>query len=635
MKTPDRLAPALAACFLLAVSGRAFEAIACAQTPADPKADENAKALLCYLSENKYISGQTDMADANRVKDLTGRYPAIVAFDFYGYTDGNAGANAQNTQAAIDFAKKQKGIVAFQWHWKAPIPGNRGEYYTGWDYPSALKDPNSQMHKDIDLIAVELKKIADAGVPVLFRPLHECNNNFMWWQTKGTANYKALWKLLFEKFTAAGVHNLVWNFNGMASDQGTAMGDWYPGDNMVDVISSDYYQSLSDYNYMKTIGANKVLGVAETWFALDPSKDPPFSHSVVWASRDWKDPKHGGVVAVENAWKTAMANKKTISVDQVDLNSASGKPRILVVPRDVRYSNTLSSVAGMVDLTKIFQDTSRLAYGVTTAGSTAVSAKINGTMVDLFLKAGDTGLCSITLTATNSSKLSSSVSFQVYLKDYHLGNLALHQPAKASSNDAYAGGALAAFDGDPASRWSSGYTDNEWLLVDLDSALMVDSVTIQWEDAYASGYKIETSLDSILWIPVFTQIAGAGGFESVSFPAVKARFVRMYGTSRATKYGYSLFEMQVFGPGRMAGISDAIRGRSGFLILGTHGRAQLEVRASGAFELSLRDASGRLVLSERGSGSRILPCASLQPGVYHAVLRDAAGVFADRVLVAP
>lgn len=156
----------MAACFLLAVSGRAFGAIPFAQTPADPKADDNAKALLCYLSENKYISGQTDMADANHVKDMTGRYPAIVAFDFYGYTDGNAGANAQNTQAAIDFAKKRKGIVAFQWHWKAPIPGNRGEYYTGWDYPSALKDPNSQMHKDIDLIALELKKIADAGVPV-------------------------------------------------------------------------------------------------------------------------------------------------------------------------------------------------------------------------------------------------------------------------------------------------------------------------------------------------------------------------------------------------------------------------------------------------------------------------------------
>jgi hypothetical protein len=276
----------------------------CGLAPADAQASSKARNLLCYLKTHTNISGQTDLGDGDKVKGLTGRYPAIIAFDFYRYTDGDT----SQTQAAIDFFKNKKGIVAFQWHWKAP-PG--GDYNTDWDFPAALGDPNNKLHQDVHLIVSELKKMGDAGVPVLFRPLHECNNNYMWWAKHGADNYKKLWKIIFDEAAKVGAHDLVWVFNGMASKQGTPMSDWYPGDHQADVIGSDYFQTQSDYDTMLKISPNKVISIPETFNALVPGQDPPFNYFVVWASRDW------GGKGAEGSWKAALGNPKTISIDQL------------------------------------------------------------------------------------------------------------------------------------------------------------------------------------------------------------------------------------------------------------------------------------------------------------------------------
>lgn len=296
----------------------------CGQTPADPDSNIQAKNLLCYLKNNTYISGQTDMPDADKVQQWTGRYPAIIAFDFYRYTDGDT----SETQKAIDFAKVKKGIVAFQWHWKCP---RGGEYYTDCAFDQDMNNPNSKLYQDIDVVARELKKMGDAGVPVLFRPLHEANDNFMWWAKKGTDNYKRLWKLIYDRVNAQGVNNVLWVFNGMAGTGGyrSNMRDWYPGDNMVDAVTSDYYQSWADYNTLKAIGNNKVVGIAETFNALNPATEPPFSFSIVWAFRDCYrtqgQPSSGDVKGCENSWRTAMNNSRTISIDQLpDFSATNG-----------------------------------------------------------------------------------------------------------------------------------------------------------------------------------------------------------------------------------------------------------------------------------------------------------------------
>ncbi|MFB9831778.1 discoidin domain-containing protein [Actinoallomurus acaciae] len=104
----------------------------------------------------------------------------------------------------------------------------------------------------------------------------------------------------------------------------------------------------------------------------------------------------------------------------------------------------------------------------------------------------------------------------------------------------------AALDGRTNTRWSSLYTDNEWLQVDLGGAATISGATLIWEDAYATGYHIDVSDNGTSWSTVYTTTTGKGGTENLDLSG-KGRYIRFYGTKRATGYGYSLWEFQVFG----------------------------------------------------------------------------------------
>jgi hypothetical protein len=126
-------------------------------------------------------------------------------------------------------------------------------------------------------------------------------------------------------------------------------------------------------------------------------------------------------------------------------------------------------------------------------------------------------------------------------------NLALGKVVK-SSGDENAGLAPAnAVDGNLTTRWSSAFVDSSWLEVDLGSVLTVNRVVLRWENAYGTAYQIQTSTDEQNWTPVYTRNAGRGGVEDLAFATVNARYVRMQGISRATQFGYSLFEFEIYG----------------------------------------------------------------------------------------
>ncbi|MCL2551285.1 MAG: discoidin domain-containing protein [Actinomycetia bacterium] len=119
------------------------------------------------------------------------------------------------------------------------------------------------------------------------------------------------------------------------------------------------------------------------------------------------------------------------------------------------------------------------------------------------------------------------------------------KPVKASSYEG-ANAPAAALDGRTTTRWSSLSTDNEWLQVDLGGPASISGVVLNWESAYASGYRIEVSDNATAWTPIYTTTTGKGGVEKLPVTG-KGRYVRFYGTARATGYGYSLWEFQVYG----------------------------------------------------------------------------------------
>jgi hypothetical protein len=123
------------------------------------------------------------------------------------------------------------------------------------------------------------------------------------------------------------------------------------------------------------------------------------------------------------------------------------------------------------------------------------------------------------------------------------------KPATASSLESSAFPAGAAFDGRlTGTRWASKEkADPQWLQVDLGTTVRVSEVKLTWEAAYAKAYTIQTSPDGTTWTTVYTTTTGNGGTDDLTGLTGTGRYVRMHGTVRGTAYGYSLFEMQVYG----------------------------------------------------------------------------------------
>ncbi|GLW09376.1 hypothetical protein Misp01_45050 [Microtetraspora sp. NBRC 13810] len=126
-------------------------------------------------------------------------------------------------------------------------------------------------------------------------------------------------------------------------------------------------------------------------------------------------------------------------------------------------------------------------------------------------------------------------------------NLALNKPATASSLEAPEFPASAAVDGSPTTRWASAFADPQWIQVDLGATYTIDRVRLVWEAAYGSAYQIQTSPNGTTWTTVRTITGANGGEDDHTALNASARYVRIYGTTRATGWGYSLFTFEVFG----------------------------------------------------------------------------------------
>lgn len=104
-----------------------------------------------------------------------------------------------------------------------------------------------------------------------------------------------------------------------------------------------------------------------------------------------------------------------------------------------------------------------------------------------------------------------------------------------------------AFDGDPATRWSSEHSDRQYLIADLGTSARISGVGLKWEAAFGKAYTIEISRDKTEWKTVYTAKDGKGGTESIKFEPVEGRYVKLNMTERGTTFGYSLYEFSVSG----------------------------------------------------------------------------------------
>jgi len=124
-------------------------------------------------------------------------------------------------------------------------------------------------------------------------------------------------------------------------------------------------------------------------------------------------------------------------------------------------------------------------------------------------------------------------------------NYALNRPAYASSVESATYAPFRAFDGRLDTRWSSRFSDPQWIRVDLGQNRAFDTVILRWETAYAKRYGIYVWTGTY-WRNVFWTDNGQGGTVMIRFPMTTARYVLMYGVKRGTPWGYSLWEFGVY-----------------------------------------------------------------------------------------
>lgn len=278
----------------------------------DPDATDTTKALYQFLVSqfgDKIISGQTHDY-YNEIKNLTGKSPLLRAGDFQHFTDGypylwvnGAHTFGKDDDGTVDElidwynSTGRKGIVSMQWHWHSPSGGAAGTNtfyteFTTFDVTRAVSpgmQEYSDIIRDIDDIAIQLKKFSDAGVPVLWRPLHEAGGGWFWWGAKGPEACRELYNILFDRLTNYHhLHNLIWVWS-------TPETDWYPGNDKVDIIGYDSYPG--DYNYgnqknafdilYRLTGGKKLIAMSENGPIPDPDEclqlDAPWSYFVSWS----------------------------------------------------------------------------------------------------------------------------------------------------------------------------------------------------------------------------------------------------------------------------------------------------------------------------------------------------------------
>ncbi len=125
------------------------------------------------------------------------------------------------------------------------------------------------------------------------------------------------------------------------------------------------------------------------------------------------------------------------------------------------------------------------------------------------------------------------------------GNIARGKPASASSVEATGLEAGKAFDGSTSTRWASAASDPQWLRVDLGAIYAINRVVLKWEVAYGRSYRVEVSPDGSAWTSIYSTSTSDGGTDDLSVSG-SGRYVRIYGTTRATQWGYSLWEVEIY-----------------------------------------------------------------------------------------
>ncbi len=277
---------------------------------------------------------------------------------------------------------------------------------------------------------------------------------------------------------------------------------------------------------------DKPLVVAEFWptevHGVAPEDlyttlyDRGYAGALAWSWSDTNEP-----------WQPALDNMKTIFdryPNEVQLNiSDMVHARLSAFPRRILEG-----------------DSSEVTWFTTGAETVTLNGEMVASSGSLEVTPADTTVYELIATGDNEDQV--IIRDTVFVVAPDAFNWAFERPAFASSIENPSHRATNATDGSADTRWSSAYRDGEWIYVDLGASFEISKVVLNWEDAYGAEYDIDVSFDGMQWQTIHEERNGQEGIREINVEdPVEGRFVRMYGYERATEWGFSIYEFEVYG----------------------------------------------------------------------------------------
>lgn len=550
---------------LLVLLGLILSSSVWALDPVNPDANAKAREVLNYLAsiyQQKTLMGYNVYVHTPDLYEQTGRHGAVWSDDLEWASVASMGNLAQE-------ALNKRYLLSLHWHW-----GFNGESAWKGDrvHPvdvAAMVTPGTPEHTQamIELAgaADKLQVLRDAGVPVLFRPLHEIDGGWFWWtDTANPANTAALYRMIFDYMVKVRhLDNLLWVYNA-ATDTGQTLAfrqAFYPGAQYADISSIDIYgidyrNAIGEYNTyfdtMTQVAPGKLQALGECDAVPDPDKmaagqTPKWLYALPW----WGTPNGGH--PLDWALKE-VSHDALLTLDELPyLGSGNIEPQVGILSPQDDGSGHFNATAPVIS-----------AYAIA-RGSTVqrVEFYANGSLVGTVSQAPYTftwsgatpGSYAMTAKAVAANGLSST-SNTVRIT-YGVADLAYKQPVVASSGT----GGEAIVDGDLYSTWTSDNTvttpEDQWVYVDLGGVFTINQVNSFWGwKIHPADYSIDVALSNpgtaASWTTVRTVTGSPWGVWKTAFrdtfTPVAARYVRIHMTLRAsgqTWGGYNLAALEV------------------------------------------------------------------------------------------
>lgn len=261
------------------------------RSPVSPNASPEARVLLHMLyqvSGNHTLTGQHNYANEQEFNTnvnaiVTGKAPALYGTDF-GFSAAGDKDSAYTRHEQVQTLIKQfhlGHVIAICWHEVPPtmdepvtFRGQIQSHITDQQFDDLLTKGtavNKHWLAQVDGIAEYLKELQDAHVPVLWRPFHEINGDWFWWNgRRGDATHgtKQLYRLMYDRLVNFHhLNNLLWVWNpDQPSRPDRQFVDYFPGLEFVDVLGLDCYGAFqqSFYDDLNALSGGKVMAISET-----------------------------------------------------------------------------------------------------------------------------------------------------------------------------------------------------------------------------------------------------------------------------------------------------------------------------------------------------------------------------------